>query len=88
MVCSLVRGTACWVGKYLLDALHNAIPVIDCGGQECCLISRIPHFLDNWLTEIVSNTCQFHFIHRKYRWYSFLLEAKSTPEPYCSWKDR
>jgi len=24
---------------------------------------------------------------RKYFWYSFLLEAKSTPGPQCSWKD-
>ena len=24
---------------------------------------------------------------RKYSWYSFLLEAESTPRPQCSWKD-
>jgi hypothetical protein len=24
---------------------------------------------------------------RKYSWYSFLLEAESTPEPFCGWKD-
>ena len=25
--------------------------------------------------------------HRKYSWYSFLLEAESTPGPQCAWKD-
>jgi hypothetical protein len=27
------------------------------------------------------------FTSRKYSWYSFLLEAESTPEPYCGRKD-
>jgi len=27
------------------------------------------------------------FTPRKYSWYSFLLEAKSTPGPYCGLKD-
>jgi hypothetical protein len=27
------------------------------------------------------------FIPRKYSWYSFLLEAESTPGPYCGRKD-
>jgi len=27
------------------------------------------------------------FTLRKYSWYSFLLEAESTPEPYCDRKD-
>jgi hypothetical protein len=39
--------------------------------------------LDNRLTDvgkIVSLT-------RRYSWYSFLLEAESTPGPQCGWKD-
>jgi hypothetical protein len=24
---------------------------------------------------------------KKYSWYTFLLEAESTPGPYCGWKD-
>jgi hypothetical protein len=27
------------------------------------------------------------FTPRKYSWYSFLLEAESTPQPQCGWKD-
>jgi hypothetical protein len=30
---------------------------------------------------------QATFYRQEYSWYSFLLEAESTPGPYCSWKD-
>jgi hypothetical protein len=28
----------------------NAIPVTGCGDPEGCGMSRLPHFLDSWLT--------------------------------------
>jgi hypothetical protein len=28
------------------------------------------------------------FAARRYPWYLFLLEAESTPEPKCGWKDQ
>jgi hypothetical protein len=44
--------------------------------------SRIPHFLDNRLTdgsEVVSLMHRQRFTHREDYWYSFLLEAESNP---------
>jgi hypothetical protein len=40
------------------------------------------HFLDHWLTygsEVVSLMCRWPFTPQEYSWYSFLLEAESTP---------
>jgi hypothetical protein len=51
---------------------------------------RIPHFLDNRLTdggEVVSLIRRLRFTPQKDSWYSFLLKAESTPEPQCDWKD-
>jgi hypothetical protein len=45
---------------------------------------RIPHFLNNRLTVggyVVSLTCRPHFTPQNIFWYSFLLEAESTPGP-------
>jgi hypothetical protein len=46
--------------------------------------------LDNLLTDddkVVSLTRRPPFNPQEDSWYSFLLEAESTPEPYCGWKD-
>jgi hypothetical protein len=52
---------------------------------------RLPHFLDNRLTdgcEAVSLTrWQDALYPQEDSWYSFLLEAESTPGPQCGWKD-
>ena len=37
--------------------------------------------------KLVSHTHRPPLPHRKYSWYSFLLEAESTPGPYCGRKD-
>jgi len=37
--------------------------------------------------KVVSLTHWPLFTPRKYSWYSFLLEAESTPGPQCDWKD-
>jgi hypothetical protein len=45
-------------------------------------MSRIPHFLDNRLTdggEVVSLMRWLPFTPQENSWYSFLLEAESTP---------
>ena len=46
---------------------------------------KVPRFRDN------GTGCQLYapaaFVHREYSWYSFLLEAESTPGPYCDRKD-
>jgi hypothetical protein len=46
--------------------------------------SRLPHFLDNRLIDcckVVSLTCRPPFTPQEDSWYSFLLEAESTPGP-------
>jgi hypothetical protein len=51
--------------------------------------SRLPHFLDNWLTdgdEVVSLTRRPSFTPQEDSRFSFLLEAESTPGPQCGWK--
>jgi hypothetical protein len=52
--------------------------------------SRLPHFLDNRLTdggEAVSPTLRPPFIPKEDSWCSFPLEAESTPGAQCGWKD-
>jgi hypothetical protein len=59
-----------------------AIPVAGCGGPQDCETSRLPHFLDSRLTdggEVVSLTRRSSFTPQEDSWYSFLLEAETTP---------
>jgi hypothetical protein len=49
-----------------------------------CEMLRFPHFLDSRLIDggkVVSLTPRPHFTPQKNSWYSFLLEAESTPGP-------
>jgi hypothetical protein len=67
----------------------KAIPVTGCEGQYGCETSKLPHFLDNRLTEggkVVSLTRRPLFTTQEISWYSFLLDAESTPGPQCGWK--
>jgi hypothetical protein len=67
----------------------KAILVIGGGGPQVCETSRLPHLLDSWLIdggEVVSLTRRTHFYPQENSWYSFLLEAESTPWSYCGWK--
>jgi hypothetical protein len=63
----------------------KAIPATDRGDQYCCEMSRLPHFLDNRLTdggEAVSLTRRPAARNpQENSWYSFLLETESTPGP-------
>jgi hypothetical protein len=62
----------------------KAIPVAGREGPSGYDTSRFPHFLDNRLTdggEVVSPTRRPPFTPQEYSWYSFLLEAESTPGP-------
>jgi hypothetical protein len=64
--------------------LSKAILITGRGGPYGCETSRLPHFLDNRLTdggEVVSLTRRPLFTSQEYSWYSFLLEAESTPGP-------
>jgi hypothetical protein len=62
----------------------KAILVTGRGGQYGWETSRFPHFLNNRLTdggEVVNLTRQPPFTPQADFWYSFLLEAGSTPGP-------
>jgi hypothetical protein len=62
----------------------KATPVTGREGTLGCETSRLPHFLDNRLTdggEVVSLTRRPPFTSQEDSWYSFLLEAKSIPGP-------
>jgi hypothetical protein len=70
----LLQLLANWIGKVKKG---KAIPVTGRGR------SRLQHFLDNRLTdgsEVVS-TRRPPFTPQEDSWYSFLLEAESTPGP-------
>jgi hypothetical protein len=66
--------------------IDKTIPVTGCGGLLGCETSRLPAFsLDNRLTD--GGKVDSHPLPQKDSWYSCLLEAESTPEPYCGWKE-
>jgi hypothetical protein len=59
----------------------KAIPVTGHEGSWGCETSRLPHFLDNRLTdgsEVVSPTRRPPFTPQGDSWYSFPLEAESN----------
>jgi hypothetical protein len=71
-----VKGTKKKEGKAIRVTGHE--------GPWGCETSRFPHFLHNRLThggEVVSLTRQPPFTPQEDSWYSFLLEAESTPGP-------
>jgi hypothetical protein len=67
------------------DAIYSkAIPVTGREGPKGCETSKLPHLLGNRLTDggkVVSLTRQPRFTPQESSWYSFLLEAESTPGP-------
>jgi hypothetical protein len=68
------------VGTEGLVKKGNAISVTGRGGPLGSETSRLPHFLDNRLTDggEVSRTSRLPFIPQEDSWYSFLLEAESN----------
>jgi hypothetical protein len=61
---------------------NKVIPVTGRGGPQGYETLRLPHFLEHRLTdggEVVSLTLRPLLYHQEDSWYSFLLEAESTP---------
>jgi hypothetical protein len=58
----------------------KAVPLQAWSGPEGSRKLRFPDFMTT-----AQNSAAF--TPRKYTWYSFLLEAESTPEPQCDRKD-
>jgi hypothetical protein len=68
----------------------TAIPVTGTGGQFGCETSRLPHFLDNRLTdggEVVSLTRRPPFTPRKIPGTQLCYRLNRSPGPCCGWKD-
>jgi hypothetical protein len=60
---------------------NKAIPVTGRGGPQNCETTKLPHSLDNRLTdggELLSLTLAALYP-LEHSWYSILLEAESTP---------
>jgi hypothetical protein len=54
------------------------------GGPYSCEMSRLPHFPVSWLTDggkVVSLMRWAYLYPQEDSWYSFMLEAESTPGP-------
>ena len=66
-----------------------AVPLEAWTGPEGSRKLRLPDFMTTAQEcgKVVSLTHWRLFTPRKYSWYSFLLEAESTPGPQCDWKD-
>jgi hypothetical protein len=68
----------------------KAIPVTGRGRPQGCERSRLPQFLKNRLTdggEAVSLKRPGALYPQEDSWYSYLLEAESTPGTQCRWKN-
>jgi hypothetical protein len=78
------------VGVLITELISMVFHVTGRRGPLGCETSRLQHSLDNRLTgdgEVVSLTRRPPFTPQEDSWYSFLLEAESTPQPLCGWKD-
>jgi hypothetical protein len=88
-VAILFSVTDQWAVCYVTKK-SKAIPVTGHGGPWVCERSRLPYFPDNRLTDggkVVSPTCWLPSLYtppQEGSWYSFLLEAESTPGPHSA----
>jgi len=67
----------------------KSVPLQAWSGPEGCRKLRFPDYMTTAQdgVQVVSLTHRPHLPPRKSSWYSFLLEAESTPGPYCERKD-
>jgi hypothetical protein len=73
-------------GGFDVSVKHNCkvVPVTDHEGPYGCERLRLPHLLDNWLTDggkVVSLMRRPPFNPQEDSWYLFLLESESFPGP-------
>lgn len=73
---------------YTVKVKGKAIP---CGSPQGSVMSRLPHFLHNWLTDGGEDVSLMHrlaaFYPQEDSLYSFLLQAELNPGTQWGWKD-
>jgi hypothetical protein len=74
---SLMSNISSFYGK----EKDTGIPVIGRGGPYGCETLRLPHFLDNRLTDVGEVVSLLLFTSQEDSWYSFLLQSESIPGP-------
>ena len=76
-------------GHTYIKSIGIAVPLKPWSGPECSRKLKFPDFMTTAQDgcKVVSLTHRPPLHPRKYTWYSFLLEAESTPGPYCNRKD-
>ena len=74
---------AYWISKATIKGKGKAVPLQAWTGPEGSRKLRLPDFVTAAQDggKVVSLTHRPLFTPRKYSWYSFLLEAESTPGP-------
>jgi hypothetical protein len=83
LIC-IIFNTVCKSNFNFYIQKRKAVHVTRREGPHVCETWWLPHFLDNRLTgssEAVTFTRRPPFIPQEDPWYSFLLEAESTPGP-------
>jgi hypothetical protein len=85
----MVSNFGVWGSEPLGSIKGKAIPVQAWTGPEGSRRMRLPKFKtpDTWRWYGCQPWAPAAFTQRKYSWYSFLLGTKSTPGPWCDWKD-
>jgi hypothetical protein len=90
----LIANTQIEIHRTSKKEESKAILITGSGSLECCAMLRIPHYLENRLTDgsEVSFKHQQRFppqkLFKSYIWYSYLLEAEKTLGPSASGKIR
>jgi hypothetical protein len=85
----MLDNFVCWIQTLCIkdDDIYikgKAIPVTGYGGPLGCETLRVPHCLNNRLTDggkVVNLTPRPTFTPQEDSWYSFLLEAESSSGP-------
>jgi hypothetical protein len=90
IVCHFLALLNLACGVFFVYGKGKAIPLQALTGPEGSRRLRLPDFktINTWRWQVCQPHASAAFTPRKYFWYSFLLEAESSPGPegLCKWK--